>query len=53
MLLLSKSKASIVEFVSCFATAKARFNRGNQMYISSKVKPALRKFSEGKDHDCD
>jgi len=23
------------------------------MYISSQVKLALRKFSEGKDHDCD
>jgi len=23
------------------------------MYISSQVKSALRKFSEGKDHDCD
>jgi len=23
------------------------------MYISSQVKSALRKFSEGRDHDCD
>jgi len=23
------------------------------MHISSKVKSALRKFNEGKDHDCD
>ena len=27
--------------------------RRNQMHISSKVKSALRKFNEGKDHDCD
>jgi len=50
---IEKSKASIVEVVSCFFTVKARFKRGNQMYISSQVKSALRKFSEGKDHDCD
>jgi len=29
------------------------FKRDNQMYISSQVKSTLRKFSEGKDHDCD
>jgi len=28
------------------------FKRDNHMYISSRVKSALRKFSEGKDHDC-
>jgi len=49
---IEKSKASVVEVVSCFATVKA-FKRGNQMYITSHVKSALRKFSEGKDHDCD
>ena len=29
------------------------FKRSNQIYISSQVKSALRKFSKGKDHDCD
>ena len=29
------------------------FKRENQKYISSQVKSALRKFSEGKYHDCD
>jgi len=28
-------------------------SRNNQMYISSQVKSALRKLSEGKDHGCD
>jgi len=47
------SKASIVEVVSRFAIVKQRFKRVNQMYISSRVKLALWKFSEGKDRDCD
>jgi len=46
---IEKSKASLLEVVSCFATAKARI----KTYISSQVKSALRKFSEGKDHNCD
>ena len=32
---------------------KQGFKRDNQMYISSQVKSAQRKFSEGKVHDCD
>ena len=46
---IEKSKASLLEVVSCFATAKERI----KTYISSQVKSALRKFSEGKDHNCD
>ena len=50
-----KSKALIVEAVSCFATVKARIQerQSDVAYISSQVKSALRKFSEGRDHDCD
>ena len=52
---IEKSKASLVEVVSCFATVKARIQerQADVQYISSQVKLALRKFSESKDHDCD
>jgi len=52
---IEKSKASLVEVVSCFATVKARIQerQADVQYISSQVKLARRKFSEGKDHDCD
>jgi len=52
--IIEKSKASIVEIVSCFATVKARIQkRRPDVHMSSQVKSALRKFSEGKDHGCD
>jgi len=53
-----KSTASVVEVASCFATVKAR-TQERQSDVSTyqaklnQVKSALRKFSEGKDHDCD
>jgi len=55
VLKIEKSKASIVEVVSCFATVKARIQerQSDVQCISSQVKSALRKFSEGKHHDCD
>jgi len=52
---IEKSKASIVEVVSCFATVKARIQEreSDVLYTSSQGKSALRKLSKGKDHDCD
>jgi len=52
---IEKSKASIAEFVSCFATVKARIQeRQSDIHIKpSQVKSAIRKLREGKDHDCD
>ena len=55
---IEKSTASVVEVVSCFATVKARIQE-RQSDVSTyqaklnQVKPALRKFSEGKDHESD
>jgi len=43
---IEMSKASFVEVVSCFATAKARIQRDHQMKISSQVKSALRKLRD-------
>jgi len=54
---IEKSRASVVEVVSCFTTVKARIQeRQSDVHIKPswiKVESALRKFSEGKDHDCD
>ena len=36
-----------------FRHSEGKDLRDNQKYISSQVKSALRKFSEGKDNDCD
>jgi len=43
---IEKSKASFVQFVSRYATVKARFNTDNQMYISNKVKSTLSKLRD-------
>jgi len=43
---IEMSKASFVEVVSCFATAKARIQRDHQMKISSQLKSALRKLRD-------
>jgi len=50
-----KSKSSVVVVVLYRVSPlwKQGFKRDNQMYKSSQVKSALRKFREGKDHDCD
>jgi len=49
-----KSKASIVEVVSCFAIGKARIQvRRSDIHISSRAKSAQRKLRESKDHDSD
>jgi len=49
---IEKSKASVVEVVSFSATLKARIQeRQSDVLYTSQVKSALRKFSEGKDHD--
>jgi len=52
---IEKSKASVVEVVSCFATVKARIQerQSDVGYISRQIKSALRKVSEGKDYDFD
>jgi len=58
LLLLSKirilrsQKHQLLRFYRVSPLSRQEFKRDNQMYISSQVKSALRKFSEGKDHDC-
>jgi len=59
LLLLSKfrilrsQKHQLLRLFRVLPLWRQGFQRDNQMYISSQVKSALRKFSEGKNHDCD
>jgi len=52
-MILKSQKHQLLRFQRVSPLWRQAFNPDNQMYISSQLKSALRKFSEGKDHDCD